>query len=141
MEYYYRTLYFGVDIQIVALDKTISPLFSSLQRQPNTKVLRIRSQDAFSSNFTNVSRPLETLDSEANAPALNKMFMISIAAINGNHHFIKYISSSHPYGVCSVIYFMLEAGMFVQPVFDFLGAKSYVERRDPRQEARPFGKR
>lgn len=37
----------------------------------------------------------------------------------------------HPYGVRSVIHSLLVAGAFVQPIFDFLGDKLDVERRDP----------
>jgi ankyrin repeat protein len=49
-----------------------------------------------------------------------------------HEHFIDHEDRlPHPYGVCSVIHSMLEAGMFVQPVFDFLGDRLDVERRDP----------
>lgn len=35
------------------------------------------------------------------------------------------------YGVCSIIHSLLEDGMFVKPVLDFLGNKLDIERRDP----------
>ncbi|KAJ5274039.1 hypothetical protein N7478_009164 [Penicillium angulare] len=37
----------------------------------------------------------------------------------------------HPYGVRSVLHSLLEMGVFVQPILDFLGDQIDVERRDP----------
>ncbi|KAJ5081193.1 hypothetical protein N7456_013431 [Penicillium angulare] len=40
-------------------------------------------------------------------------------------------SFPHPYGVRSVLHSLLEMGVYVQPIFDFLGDNIDVERRDP----------
>lgn len=44
---------------------------------------------------------------------------------------IEYLDLPVNYGVRSVIHALLEGGMFVQPIFDFLGDTLDVERRDP----------
>ncbi|KAF9250436.1 hypothetical protein LCP9604111_3338 [Penicillium roqueforti] len=44
---------------------------------------------------------------------------------------IEYLDLPINYGVRSVIHALLEGGMFVQPIFDFLGDTLDVERRDP----------
>lgn len=44
---------------------------------------------------------------------------------------IEYLDLPVNYGVRSVIHVLLESGMFVQPIFDFLGDTLDVERRDP----------
>ncbi|KAJ5096766.1 hypothetical protein N7456_007487 [Penicillium angulare] len=44
---------------------------------------------------------------------------------------IDYLDLPFRYGVRSVIHSLLEGGMVVQPIFDFLGDKLEVERRDP----------
>ena len=44
---------------------------------------------------------------------------------------IEYLDLSVNYGVRSVIHALLEGGMFVQPIFDFLGDTLDVDRRDP----------
>ena len=44
---------------------------------------------------------------------------------------IEYLDLPVNYGVRSITYVLLEGGMFVQPIFDFLGNTLDVERRDP----------
>ncbi|KAJ5248065.1 hypothetical protein N7524_012025 [Penicillium chrysogenum] len=44
---------------------------------------------------------------------------------------IEYLDLPVNYGVRSVVHALLEGGMFVQPIFDFLGDTLDVERRDP----------
>lgn len=69
---------------------------------------------------------------KASHPEDRSSFESNLVPDVDHHQFIMHEDRlPHPYGVCSVIHSMLEAGMFVQPVFDFLGDNLDVERRDP----------